>query len=57
MFKNGEGRNRTADAEIFSLSLYRLSYLAQLLNFSIMRLSFKVNYLFVDGNRYYSLGS
>ena len=25
---NGEGRNRTADAEIFSLSLYRLSYLA-----------------------------
>jgi hypothetical protein len=26
--RNGEGRNRTADAEIFSLSLYRLSYLA-----------------------------
>ncbi len=25
---SGEGRNRTADAEIFSLSLYRLSYLA-----------------------------
>ncbi len=25
---NGEGQNRTADAEIFSLSLYRLSYLA-----------------------------
>jgi hypothetical protein len=27
---SGEGRNRTADAEIFSLSLYRLSYLATL---------------------------
>jgi hypothetical protein len=26
--RNGEGRNRTADAGIFSPSLYRLSYLA-----------------------------
>ena len=30
----GEGRNRTADAEIFSLSLYRLSYLAVFLDAS-----------------------
>ena len=26
--RNGEGRNRTVDAGIFSPSLYRLSYLA-----------------------------
>jgi hypothetical protein len=29
--RNGEGRNRTADAGIFSPSLYRLSYLATFL--------------------------
>lgn len=27
-FRNGQGRNRTADTQIFSLLLYQLSYLA-----------------------------
>ncbi len=42
----GEGRNWTADAEIFSLSLYRLSYLAIYLE-TIFLIAFKYNFALV----------
>ena len=42
----GEGRNRTADAEIFSLSLYRLSYLAIYLE-EIFLIGLKYNFALV----------